>query len=582
MSMELSRATKLKLRFAIGDRVESKLQDWQPGTVVEQFYVQEGFAAGTCMPYQVALDDGRLIFARQDEGHTIRALLVEPDPEPSILPQRENRGAVARSVIGMLMHIFCAFGLVQLGELFATGHVPFAMSFADSEMPLFVDGSMSIDALGVVALTAAFAVLGLQAKGSSKSEWLERAGIRSRSGKADPPGILLIAVLRAVGQETFYRGALPVLATRAFPENPNNVASGLVLSIVLYSVLHPEAYAFFAAFSGFWFAIAAYHSGVSAAILGSLLAQLAAAALYVGDGSLLADAAPLPEASDEKAKTEAASEPDPETEEAEEPWEPMPWLDPVLPLPESRTLAIRSFRANVVYLSLALVLHTAGDYLAFGQMRFSVWDLGTEPVWSGWLAMCGIGVASGAAVIGGLDTFSAGSSGHMADSATVWLNGRKGSVLNARFRMLDGKPDRLAILLHAVCTAVGQEALFRGALPILIVRLAEAKVLPEFAASYGLTASVIAFYVIHPDELKVFACFAGFCFALAAYGGGLGAAILACAVSQVGAASIYYHAHLRSKRAQKAEEPSKDGKGKAGSKPAPGAGSAKKASKKQR
>ena len=39
---------------------------------------------------------------------------------------------------------------------------------------------------------------------------------------------------------------------------------------------------------------------------------------------------------------------------------------------------------------------------------------------------------------------------------------------------------------------------------------------------------MIAFYVIHPDELKVFACFAGFCFALAAYGGGLGAAILAC------------------------------------------------------
>ena len=139
MSMELSRATKLKLRFAIGDRVECKLQDWQPGTVVEQFYVQEGFAAGTCMPYQVALDDGRLVFARQDESHTIRALLVEPDPEPSILPQRENRGAVARSVIGMLMHIFCAFGLMQLGELFATGHVSFAMSFADSEMPLFAD-----------------------------------------------------------------------------------------------------------------------------------------------------------------------------------------------------------------------------------------------------------------------------------------------------------------------------------------------------------------------------------------------------------------------------------------------------------
>ena len=41
--------------------------------------------------------------------------------------------------------------LAQLGALFATGHVPFAMTFADSEMPLFVDGSMSIDALGVVA-----------------------------------------------------------------------------------------------------------------------------------------------------------------------------------------------------------------------------------------------------------------------------------------------------------------------------------------------------------------------------------------------------------------------------------------------
>ena len=580
--MDLSRAGKTKLRFAIGARVECNLDGWKPGTVVEHFFVQEGFAAGMCVPYQVALDDGHLIFARQDEDRVIRALLVEPDPVPSMFPQRENQGAVMRGLLRALLNIFYTFLLMQVADIFTTGYATFALNFADSEMPLVVNGRFSVDAFGVVALTAGFAVLGLQARGSSKCEWLERAGIRSRSGKADPPALALLIVFNAFGQELFYRGALPALATRLFPDNPNNVAAGLVISIVLFSVLHPAEYAFYAAFSGFWFAVAAFHSGVVAAIFASLLAQLGAAMLYLGDESET-DEAPLPAAgysqdkerpaAAEAAAAEAAAEAAPEEEE--EPWAPMPWLDPYLPLPESRAMVLRSLRASGVYLALSYILLQFGDYLAPGQTRLSL-SLSLSGGYVGWLSTVVSGVATGLFVTFALDHFSAAGAGaggwsYMADAASAWLNGRKGSLTCARYTTRDGKPDRVAILIHAACTAVGQETLFRGALPALWPRLAETKLLPEVAASYPLTASVLFFYALHPDELKAFACFAGVCFALTAFAGGLGAAIVAGAVSQVGACSIFYHARNRAKAAPPGKE--KD-KGKPGS--------AKKAGKKQR
>ena len=66
-----------------------------------------------------------------------------------------------------------------------------------------------------------------------------------------------------------------------FPENQNNVAAGLVLGIVCSFIIHPAPFGLFAAFAGFWFAIAAYYGGISAAILASFLAQVGATWLYI-------------------------------------------------------------------------------------------------------------------------------------------------------------------------------------------------------------------------------------------------------------------------------------------------------------
>ena len=51
---------------------------WKPGTVVKHFYTQSSFPEGMCVPYQVKLDDGKLIFAPQDKDGVVRKLLVEP------------------------------------------------------------------------------------------------------------------------------------------------------------------------------------------------------------------------------------------------------------------------------------------------------------------------------------------------------------------------------------------------------------------------------------------------------------------------------------------------------------------------
>ena len=57
-----------RLRFAVGDRVECNLgrgpNDWVPGTVLHRA-VQLSHE-GQVVPYQVMLDDGRLIFATMD------------------------------------------------------------------------------------------------------------------------------------------------------------------------------------------------------------------------------------------------------------------------------------------------------------------------------------------------------------------------------------------------------------------------------------------------------------------------------------------------------------------------------------
>ena len=62
------------LRFAVGDRVLCLCGTWLACTVVKHFLVQKRFPPGKCAPYQVKLDDGRLIYAPTDSDGVIKML----------------------------------------------------------------------------------------------------------------------------------------------------------------------------------------------------------------------------------------------------------------------------------------------------------------------------------------------------------------------------------------------------------------------------------------------------------------------------------------------------------------------------
>lgn len=63
-----NRKGKVKgLRFDIGDQVVCNTSEgWEPGTIVDLWYRQQGFPPGFYAPYQVELDSGSLIFVPDD------------------------------------------------------------------------------------------------------------------------------------------------------------------------------------------------------------------------------------------------------------------------------------------------------------------------------------------------------------------------------------------------------------------------------------------------------------------------------------------------------------------------------------
>jgi len=68
------------LRFEVGTRVECNCGGWEAGTIVKQFYRQSSFPPGTFAPYQVRLDNGKLIYAPIDEDRVCRAYSGETEP----------------------------------------------------------------------------------------------------------------------------------------------------------------------------------------------------------------------------------------------------------------------------------------------------------------------------------------------------------------------------------------------------------------------------------------------------------------------------------------------------------------------
>lgn len=75
---------KPPLRFDIGDRVDCRVgphpvKGWAPGRVIRLKYSEPNWPPNMVAPYQIALHDGRLIFAPQDSDLVIRA---RPPPAP--------------------------------------------------------------------------------------------------------------------------------------------------------------------------------------------------------------------------------------------------------------------------------------------------------------------------------------------------------------------------------------------------------------------------------------------------------------------------------------------------------------------
>jgi hypothetical protein len=72
------------LRFNVGDRVECRIgphpvKGWAPGRIIRLYYSEPSWPPNMVVPYQIALHDGRLIFAPQDTDQLIR---LRPPPAP--------------------------------------------------------------------------------------------------------------------------------------------------------------------------------------------------------------------------------------------------------------------------------------------------------------------------------------------------------------------------------------------------------------------------------------------------------------------------------------------------------------------
>ena len=72
----------------MGARVECRIgphpvKGWAPGRVVKQFYRESNWPPNMFAPYQIALHDGRLIFAPQDSDNVIRLRPPPAEDAPS-------------------------------------------------------------------------------------------------------------------------------------------------------------------------------------------------------------------------------------------------------------------------------------------------------------------------------------------------------------------------------------------------------------------------------------------------------------------------------------------------------------------
>jgi len=79
------------LRFDVGERVECRIgphpvKGWAPGRIIKLYYSEPNWPPNMMAPYQIALHDGRLIFAPQDVDAVIRRRPTPPPDAPESPP----------------------------------------------------------------------------------------------------------------------------------------------------------------------------------------------------------------------------------------------------------------------------------------------------------------------------------------------------------------------------------------------------------------------------------------------------------------------------------------------------------------
>ena len=189
-----------------------------------------------------------------------------------------------------------------------------------------------------------------------------------------------------------------------------------------------------------------------------------------------------------------------------------------------------------------------------GLRRFSPNLFGVETpllVGSVWNAAFVVGVL--VAMLLPLLDFFAGSRGRprsMHSSAVEWLNRAK-TYENDAGRI----ESRLTVVIACLTSAVGEEAIFRYALPTLVPPLGALNAYLPRPLPLGHVVSAFAFAWYKSDQAKANArddspaltayALAGACFAFAALEAGVAAAVALSFLTNVGMASLYLHAKKR-------------------------------------
>lgn len=222
-------------------------------------------------------------------------------------------------------------------------------------------------------------------------------------------------------------------------------------------------------------------------------------------------------------------------------------MEGFLPTPANRQAVMGAAWTGISYVVAGLFLRNGGYSLPWTDE--SPLTIGSA------VNVVAVGLAAAAILIILLDQLSApGGESSYHKSAVAWLN------LAGSLKTPAGQPDRPAILLKAAFTALGQEAVFRGAIPSVVPGAGGIDGILGWNVPTGLLVATVAYCYVHDDTLATFAGVAGTVFAGATFFGGVAAAFLANLVVGVGASSLYFHALHQKVKKEREQAKKKDKK----------------------